>query len=103
MHRLANQSPRCFSGLPVRGQHLRNRLGVGLGGAGKHLFDCTRDSHKRDAPLQKRLHGHLVGGIQGDAMRSALFGGIKSQAQARKALEIGRLELQVPAAPPNQT
>jgi len=46
---------------------------------------------------QEGLDGHLVRGIQGDAMRSALFRRIKASL-GREALEIGRLEVQVLSA-----
>ncbi len=69
-----------------------------LRGGSEHLFNCTRDARKGNTPFKERLDGYFVGGIQGDAVGSALFRGLKGQAQAREALEIGLLEVQMPRA-----
>ena len=80
---------------PVGGEHLRNGGGMGLRRGCEHLLNCTRDSHKGDTTFEECLYGHLVGGVQGNAVGSALFRGLKGQAQAGEALEIGRLEVQM--------
>ena len=67
------------------------RLGRGC----EHFFNCTRDACEGDSALQESLDGHLVGGIESDAVGSAFFCGLEGQAQAREALEVGLLEVQV--------
>jgi hypothetical protein len=50
---------------------------------------------KRDAAVKKGLDSDLVGGVEGNAVRSALFRGLEGQPQAGKALEIRLLEVEM--------
>ena len=61
----------------------------------EHLFNCTRDSHEGNAPLQEGLDRHFVGGIQRNAMRSADLRRFKAQPQTGEALQIRLLEIQM--------
>ena len=90
------QCPGRLTRFPVGGQHLRNGGGMRLRRGCEHSFNCTRDAHKGDTTVEECLHGHLVGRIQGDAVRSAFFRRLKGQAQAGEALEVGLLEIQMP-------
>jgi len=56
---------------------------------GKHFFNCTRDAYEWDAAIEKRLDGDFVGGIQGNAVSSSLFGSFVGQAQAGKRAKSG--------------
>ena len=69
--------------------------GCASGRGCKHFFNCTRDSGKRNTTFEECLDRDFVRGIQGDAVRSAFFRGLKGQAQAGKALEVGLLEVQM--------
>ena len=77
---------------PVCGEHLRYGGGMRLRSRSENLLNCTRNAHEGCASLQECLDSHLVRGIQGNAMRAALFRRFKTQAQAWETLEIGLLE-----------
>ena len=89
------QLARSFPRLAIRSKHLRDGRRVGLRGCRKHLLNCTWDAHKWDTTIEESCDGHLVGGVEGDAMSSAFFRGLKGEAQAREALQVGLLEVEV--------
>ena len=93
---LAHKLRGPFTRLPVFGEHLGNRGRMRFRRGSEHFFNCIRDTSKWDAALEKRLHRHLVGRVQSDAVRSALFRRLERQPQAREALEVRLLKVQVP-------
>ena len=99
---LTRALPGPVPALPISGKHLRNGGGVGLRGRRKHFFNCTRDAGKRYTAVEEGLDGHLVRGIQGDAVRPTFFRRFIGQPQAREALEVGLLEIQMASTPPGR-
>ncbi len=61
----------------------------------EHLFNCTRDSHERDAAVKECLDGDLVGCVESDAVGSAFLCRFKGEAQAGEALEVGLLKVKM--------
>ena len=96
MKSLREHRPGPFPRFPVRSKHFRDGPGMRLRGRCEHLFNCTRDAGKRNTSFEERLDRDFVGRIQGNAVRSPFFRSLKGQAQAREAVEIGRLEVQMP-------
>ena len=75
--------------LTVGGEHLRDRGWMRLRGRCKHSFNCTCDPRELDPPLQERSHRNFIRGIQRNRVIPTLFRCLKSQPQAREALEVG--------------
>ena len=84
-----------FPRFPVGGKHLRDSGGMSLRGRCEHLLNCTRDARKRNTTFEEGGNRNFISSIQGDAVRAALFRGLKGQAQAREANEVGLLKVQV--------
>src|ERR1700690_1418877 len=99
VHRPTTGSPEqrlsCLTRLPVRGKYPRDSGWMRGRRGSEHSFNCTRDSHKWDSPIEESLDGDLVSRVQCNAVRSTLFSCLKRQAQARKSLEIGWLKVQM--------
>ena len=89
------QCPGPFSSLLIGCEHLRNGGGVGLRGCREYFLNCIRDAGERNTTFEEGSNGHLISRIQGDAVRSTLFGRLKSQPQAREPLEIRLLEVEM--------
>src|SRR6266567_2825813 len=84
-----------FTRLPVRGEHLGDRSRVRFRRGSEHSFNCIWDTSKWDAPVKERFDSHLVGGVERDAVGPTLFCSLERQAQAREALEVRFLEVEV--------
>ena len=89
------QCPGPFSSLLIGCKHLRNGGGVGLRGCREYFFNCIRDAVERNTTFEEGFNGHLIGRVEGDAVRSALFGRLKGQSEAREALEVRLLEVEM--------
>ena len=92
----ANKRMSSSTRFPVRCEHLCDGCGVRLGRGRKHFFNCTRYAVKGDFPLQEGLDSHLIGGIQRDAVGSALRRCLIGKAQTGKAFKIRLLKLEMP-------
>ena len=89
------QCPGPFSRLLIGCKHLRNGGGVCLRSCREYFFNCIRDAGERNTTFEEGSYGHLIGRVEGNAVRSTLFGRRKGQSQAGEPLEIRLLEVEM--------
>jgi hypothetical protein len=68
---------------------------MALRGRSQHSFNCTWDAREGDASFEECLYRHFVSGIEGNGVVPAFLGCLVREAEARKALKVGLLEIKV--------
>ena len=87
-----------LAGLGIHFQHFGNRRRVAGRGRCQNFLDCTRDAHEGDTSFEECRDRHFIGRIQRDGVSAARLGRLIGQPKAGKALQIRRLEVQMPPA-----
>ena len=73
----------------------RTRAPARLPSARQRAARSPRRSQEAQAPVEERVHGDLVGGVEHARRRAARARGLAGQAQARERVEVDRLEGQL--------
>src|SRR5882762_5404040 len=105
-HFLFSNFPHFFACYPprfrVRRHHILHRRKLRLRSPLQNSFNHFRNPQKRQSPLQKRRHRHLIRRIQRARPSPALFHRLPRQPQTRKPPRRSLLKIQPPQFPPIQ-